>query len=279
MRKDGKPVKNIPAFGRIIPYIMSSRQDSQNMFRADIDAKPIDDFINKWRKQDVRISRMTLILSAYLRIVSEHPALNRFVVGKTIYARNHFVVSFVMLKGDSMDGEETVVKIPLELDDSVFDVARKVDDAIIRNREMSNQNSTDELIEKIMRVPLIPSLIVAILKGMDRMGFLPRSIIDASPFHTSLFLSNLASLRMNYIYHHLYEFGTTSEFITMGQQTKTLALVRGEVVEKKMYPLGIVLDERICPGDYFARCFKRLEHFLRNPHLLEERAKSVEFEV
>ncbi len=274
-RADGKKVKNMPAFGRIFPYIMSARHDSQNLFRADIDAAPIDTFINRWRKEGVQITRMGLILTAYLRLVSQNPSLNRFVMGKTIYARNHFVVSFVLLKGQSSAGEETVVKVPLDLADNVFEVSEKVTQAIIQNRDKSNENSMDRLLSGVMRIPLIPSMVVSLLKLLDRMGVLPRSFIDASPFHTSLFLSNLASIRTNYIYHHLYNFGTTSEFITLGQHVKQLALVGGEVVEKKLYPLAIVTDERICPGDYYARCFRQLEHFLKNPEILEQRAEQV----
>jgi len=274
-RADGKKVKNMPAFGKIMPYIMSARHDSQNSFLADVDAAPIDAFINDWRKKGVQITRMSLILAAYLRVVSQNPALNRFVVGKTIYARNHFVCSFVLLKGQSSAGEETVVKVHLDLADNVFEVAEKVTKAIEENRNKANENSMDELLGKIMRVPLIPSFIVSVLKLMDRLGLLPRAVIDASPFHTSLFISNLASIRTNYIYHHLYNFGTTSEFITMGQHIKRLALVGGEVVEKKLYPLAIVTDERFCPGDYYARCFRQMEHLLKNPKLLEERAEQV----
>ncbi len=275
MRADGQVIKKMPAFGRIFPYIMSARHDSQNFFRADIDAAPIDAFINRWRKEGVQITRMSLILAAYVRLVSQNPALNRFVVGKKIYARNHFVASFVLLKGQSSAGEETVVKVHLDLADNVFEVAKKVTEAVEENRNKANENDVDRLLGGIMRIPLIPSLIVSIIKGMDRLGLLPRSIIDASPFHTSLFISNLASIRTNYIYHHLYNFGTTSEFVTLGQHVKTLALVGGEVVEKKLYPLAIVTDERICPGDYYARCFRQMEHLLKNPQILEQRAEQV----
>lgn len=275
MRRDGKRVKNISAFGRIIPHIMPARHDSQNFFRADIDAAPIDAFINRWRKEGIQISRMELILAAYLRLVSQNPALNRFVVGRTIYARNHFTVSFVLLKGKDSEREQTVVKIPMDVGMSVFEVAEQVNKAILENRDKANSNSMDRLLDNLTRIPGLLTFLVAVLKGMDRIGILPRAIIDASPFHTSLFLSNLASIRTNYIYHHLYNFGTTSEFITMGKHVKSLELVRGEVVEKKLYPLAIVTDERICSGDYYANCFRQLESILKHPEQLEKRAEKV----
>lgn len=46
---------------------------------------------------------------------------------------------------------------------------------------------------------------------------LPRKLIDLSPFHTSLFITNLASINTSFIYHHCYEFGTTSVFLCMGK--------------------------------------------------------------
>ncbi len=54
-----------------------------------------------------------------------------------------------------------------------------------------------------------------LVKLMDRCGLLPRKIIDLSPFHTSLFITNLASINTEAIFHHCYEFGTTSVFVCM----------------------------------------------------------------
>ena len=53
--------------------------------------------------------------------------------------------------------------------------------------------------------------IYRILFGVDA-----KAIIDASPFHTSMVVSNLASIRTNHIFHHIYDFGTCGQIITIG---------------------------------------------------------------
>lgn len=55
---------------------------------------------------------------------------------------------------------------------------------------------------------------------LDKHGILPKAIIKASPFHTSAFLTNVASLGIDAIYHHLYDFGTTGIFLAMGKRKK-----------------------------------------------------------
>ena len=116
---------------------------------------------------------------------------------------------------------------------------------------------------------------IGLIKFVDKYFTLPFSIINASPFHTSLFVTNLASIRTNTIHHHLYEFGTTGIFISMGQPKKK-AVVNGETVEEqKIMELGIVTDERIANGHYYGRCFRELNRYLKNPELLETKPETV----
>ena len=110
---------------------------------------------------------------------------------------------------------------------------------------------------------------VGIFKWLDKHGLLPKSIIKASPFHTSLVISNLASIRTNHIYHHCYEFGTTSIIITMGNTREVAKRRGGEIYFEKCMPLGVVMDERICSGSYFAIAFRRFKGYLADPSLLE----------
>ena len=105
---------------------------------------------------------------------------------------------------------------------------------------------------------------------------MPKKIIDASPFHESLLISNLASIRTNHIYHHVYEFGTTSVGITMGNPRVVPRLRRDEVVFERTLPLGVVMDERICSGSYFSSAFKCLLKYMKNPTLLETPPEKIE---
>lgn len=80
---------------------------------------------------------------------------------------------------------------------------------------------------------------------------LPRSIIELSPFHTSLFVTNLASINTPCIFHHCYEFGTTSVFVCMGRPVPDPLAPEG--VRKKIMPMSVVMDERIATGIEYSR--------------------------
>lgn len=272
-RTDGYRVRTNDAMYELVPHIMPKRYDASNSIMQQIDLAPLQDYIRKKRRQGISINHMSIIIAAYLRVVSQNPYLNRFCMNKKIYARNHFCVSFVTLTpGKESD---TVTKLYFNLDDTLFDVNTKVQAAIERIQNPDAENPLDKLMASLLRVPFLVTVAVDILKLLDRFFTLPFSVVDASPFHTSLFVTNLASIRTNTIYHHLYEFGTTGVFVSMGQPRK-IAVPNGETTEeRKIMELGIVTDERIANGHYYGRCFREVSQYFRNPELLETKPESI----
>lgn len=273
-RADGRLIKSLPNFFKIVPHIMKERNDASNFIEVEIDCQPISDYIKSKRKEGIDVGFLSVIIAAYVRAVAAAPRLNRFIINKRIYARNHISVCFVVLKPEINEEEnednETVIKLFFKPTDTILEISEKVNQAIEKNRKASNQNSTDKLLRFLFVIPFIISLLVAALKFFDNIGVLPRKIIDASPFHTSFFVSNMASLRMNPIYHHLYNFGTTSIFCTMGIKTKTTHIKSDDstVIMQKL-PLAITTDERICSGSAYSNSFKYMVGLLKNPELME----------
>jgi len=272
-RADGYRVRTNDAMYELVPYIMPYRYDASNTITVDIDLDLIQDYIRKCRKKGIQMSHMSIIIAGALRLVSQNPNLNRFIMNRKIYSRNHFCVSFVTLQpGKTSD---TVTKLYFNLDDDIFTVNQKVQEAIERTQVPNSQNALDKLMASLVRVPFLVGTAVGILKFIDKYFTLPFSIINASPFHTSLFVTNLASIRTDTIHHHLYEFGTTGIFISMGQPKKKVILNGESVEEHKVMELGIVTDERIANGHYYGRCFRELNKYYKNPELLETRPESV----
>lgn len=272
-RADGYRVRGNDAMYELVPYIMPYRYDASNSVTVDIDLGLMQDYVRKCRKKGINMSHMSIIIAGALRIVSQNPFLNRFVMNRKIYSRNHFCVSFVTLQpGKTSD---TVNKIYFNLDDDIFIVNQKVQEAIERTQEPTSENALDRLMASLVRLPFLVGAAVGVLKFIDKYFTLPFSIINASPFHTSLFITNLASIRTNAIYHHLYEFGTTGIFISMGQPEKRIEKNGETVEERKIMPLGIVTDERIANGHYYGRCFRELNRYYKNPELLETPPEKV----
>ena len=267
MRADGKRVKDLPPIVAAVPYIMPKRYDAQNTVTEYVDEEIIKSYIREKRRAGTRIDHMSVIISAYYKAVQKNPKLNYFVMNSKIYERNHFCVSFVILK-KLPDGrpDETTLKIFLEPTDTVFTVYEKIVTNIEKNSATEQKNSTDKFARMMFSLPLLPKLVVSLAYGLDRLGLLPRKIIDLSPFHTSLFITNLASIKTSFIHHHCYEFGTTSIFICMGKPVPDF--YRGDL-KRKMMPLGIVMDERICTGYEYASFCNDMRKYLKNPEMLE----------
>ena len=98
MRPDGTRVKDLPPLVAAIPYIMPKRYDAWNSVSEIFDEEIIKDFIRTHRRAGVRLNHMSVIISAYYKAVLRNPKLNYFVMNSRIYKRNHFCVSFVILK-------------------------------------------------------------------------------------------------------------------------------------------------------------------------------------
>ena len=250
MRPDGTRVKEASTIVSALPYVMPRRYDAQNFITEYADMEVLRRYIQEKRREGVRIPYMTLILAAYFKAYQENPKINRFIMNSKIYQRNHFCVSFVILKTRA-DGraDETSIKVFFEDGDDIFSI-----------------NNTDKFANFLFAIPILPGLLFGLVKLMDRCGLLPRKIIDLSPFHTSLFITNLASINTNSIFHHCYEFGTTGVFVSMG---KPIANYLTGEYNKKLIPLSVVMDERICTGHEYALFWASLRRYLKHPELLE----------
>lgn len=268
MRADGKRIKNADPMYMVAAYIMDKRVDSMNMITIDIPIEPIKEYISEKRKQGISISHMSVVLSAYVRTVKEFPELNRFVVNKKIYQRNELAVGMVVLKAGQVD-HGTMSKMYFDENNTIFEVNDIINKYVEENRESPEKNGTEKMIKILLSIPGVLPVGIKIFKWLDKHGLLPKSIIDMSPFHMSLGITNLASIRTNHIYHHCYEFGTTSLFLAMGNTREVPKRKGDEIVFEKCMPMGITMDERIASGSYFAIAFRKMRHYLSNPELLE----------
>ena len=274
MRADGRRLKNTDPMYRVAAHIMDKRVDAMNMTTIDIPYEPMQNYVNKKRKEGVNISHMALVISAYLRTMAEYPELNRFVVNKKVYTRNEIAVGMVVLKS-LKDHNGTMSKMYFSADNTVFEVNDIINQYVAENQTAPENNKTEKIIKILLSFPGLLTVGVKLFKFLDKHGLLPKFIIEMSPFHMSLGITNLASIRTNHIYHHCYEFGTTSVFMAMGNLREVPKRKGGEIVFERCLPIGVTMDERICSGSYFATAFKTLKKYLANPELLEQKPEKV----
>ena len=274
-RADGKLLRHTDPMYRVAAHIMSKRSDSMNNITLDIPLEPLETYIRLKKKEGTPLSHMAIILAAMNRVICEFPALNRFVVNKRVYARNEIAIGMVVLKPGT-SGAETMNKIYLRPEDTIFDVNRRINEYVEASRDVADENPTDKIIKTLVGLPGLLRFAVALLKWMDWHNLLPKAIINASPMHNTMVFTNLASIRTNHIHHHAYDFGTTSLVMAAGNTREVPKRTRtGEIVHEKCLPLGLVMDERIATGYYFATAFRRFKEYMKNPALLEEPPEKI----
>jgi hypothetical protein len=256
---------------------MRTRADSQVYYSYDMPISGMDEYIAKKAEDGIKISYMNIIYAAMVRLIAQRPQLNRFVMNCQTYARKDIEISLAIKKNLTDDGEETTIKIPFTGTENIFEVKEILDKAVLENKDTNNENETDILATALSLIPnFLLKIIVSFIMFLDNHGMLPKFIIKASPFHTSAFLTNVASLGIDAIFHHLYNFGTTGLFLAMGKKKKGFIYDDETIKEEKCISLAFVCDERICDGYYFANSVKLFNRYLKKPELLEENIKRVE---
>lgn len=281
-RKEGRRVRSLPAFNKLIPYVMVKKNDACNYFSDSLEVTEIDRFLREKRTEGYKgLGTLHLFIAAYVRAVSHVPGLNRFVSGQRIYARNGIEVVLTVKRALTSEATETTIKVPLSATDTILDVYRKMNQHIDEIKADSGENDAEKTAEALFKIPgLFLKFAIWFLNFLDYFDWLPRSLLGVSPFHGSMIISDLGSLGIPPIYHHLYNFGNLPLFITFGAKRKAYELTReGQPVERKYVDYTVVADERTVDGQYYATAFKYIKYYMYNPRLLEQPPEKVEEDV
>jgi hypothetical protein len=277
-RKEGRKLRTIDPMFRVMPYIMTRRSDSQNFFTEKLDITEAEKFCREQiRSGRKNFSILHVIIAAYIRVVSQRPAINRFVSGQKIYARNNIEVLMTIKKKMALDGEETCIKVVFEPTDTVFDVYDKFNKVVEENKGESEANNTEKMASILRHIPgWLLRCFMKLLNFLDYRGWLPKFILDLSPFHGSLIITSMGSLGIRPIYHHIYDFGNLPVFVAYGAKQQGVKMDdEGSVKKYRYIEMKVTTDERICDGYYFASAFKMVKKLFENPSVLENPPEKV----
>ena len=279
-RKEGRRVRTVQPMNQLMPYIMRTREDAQNHFEDVIDITNIEKYLDLKHKEGYTdMTLLHVLLSAYLRVLSERPALNRFIAGQRIYARKNVECVMVVKKEFSLESPDTCIKVEFDPRDNIYNVYKKFQ--IIAKAAMQETSDFDKTAGTLMKLPrFLLRTIMAFLRFMDYHGILPKALLKVSPFHGSMIITSMGSLGIPAIYHHLYDFGTLPIFISYGNIFTADAIKRDGTRERHHFvTLKVVTDERICDGYYYASGFKRLKRYLLHPEMLDESPESIQEDI
>lgn len=277
-RHDGYKVRTLPPMQYVAVAIMHKRNDAQNLFSGTTDYAYIDEYIRKKREEGLTgFGFMHVIVAAYVRMVSQKPALNRFIAGWRIFKRHEIILSMMVKKSMKVNAQESAIKVRFQPTDTAEDVYRRMEEAINIATAKGDSNTFDSVARVISYLPsFLLRWFVALMQFLDFFGIMPKIVEEASPFHASVYISNLGSLGIPPIYHHLYNFGNVPVFITFGAKRKELALnPDGTTYTRTMIDYTVVTDERTTDGHYLATAFKGLDKLFRSPEKLDTPPEKV----
>lgn len=271
-RKEGRLLRSLPAFAKFVPFIMPTRNDACNQYEESFEVSDVDRRLRKLRVDGYKgIGILHFIIAAYIRGVSMLPGMNRFVVGRRIYARDNIEVVMTVKRSLAIDATETTIKVVFEPTDTIFDVYRKMSEKIDEIKTVEGNNNTEDVAEAMCKAPrFLLRFALTILRIMDYFGWLPQSLLDASPFHGSMIITDLGSLSIGPIYHHIYNFGTLPVFISFGAKRHAYELDRhGNMVDRKYVDCKFVMDERTVDGHYYAQFLQAFRYICQHPEIVE----------
>ncbi len=283
-RKDGRRVRSAAVMTKLMPYIMKRRSDAQNFFTDKLNIEKTERFCrDKVKEGKKNFSVLHVMLAAYVRAVSQRPALNRFISGQKIYSRDDEIVVNMSIKREmTLDAEDTMIKVVFHPGDTVDDVYEKFNKVVSEALASNGASSFDSVAKFLAFIPgIVFRFVVSLLFSLDYFGLLPKFLTnEVSPFHGSMIITSMGSLGIKPIYHHLYDFGNLPVFLSYGsKQTEYKMNADGEVVKHKYIDMNAVTDERIVDGFYYASCFKIIKRCVENPEELLTPPEKIYYDV
>ncbi|MDY4611281.1 MAG: 2-oxo acid dehydrogenase subunit E2 [Sphaerochaetaceae bacterium] len=276
-RNDATLVVDVPQYRRIIPHIMKRRCDALVYQTVEIDLTKTVQFVrqqNRLHPQDHPYRVFEVFIAAIMRTIALRPEVNRFVARYQYWQRNELSLNFVIKEDYTDEAPEHSTPIVMKPDMTLPEMALIINKTIEEARKPANENFTDEAIGFFLHFPLwIVRMVVNLARFLDHMGKAPTALRDADGLHTSVFISNLGSIGLagGSPHHHLYEWGTTSMFVTMGTLRRNRLRNGEKTTFTDTMEVGFTVDERVTDGFYFTNTIRTFQDLLNNPEKLLER--------
>jgi len=272
-RPDATPVRELSAMRRFMPYVSPRRNDSLFYMMQQIEVEAALEYLekrNRERPRDRPITLFHLFLRSSSHALYLRPGVNRFVKAGRLWQRDGEWLTF-SAKREIKDGS------PMLTVKRRFHPARESLDEMVdaiyerlRAGRAGRKTTSDKEMGLLLRLPG-PAIRAALwlARVADHLGLLPRSMIDADPLFTSLFIANLGSIDYPAGFHHLWEYGTASLFGVMGR-------IEPGPGGRRRISVAWTYDERIEDGLYSYYTLEGIRERIEHPELLEQTADRLE---
>lgn len=261
-RRDGRQLHNLPLADKYTPYFTRTKCDASNFYEDSIDVTDAELWLQEHARGNyANMNLLHVLIAAYVRTVSVMPAINRFVSGQRIYARNDITVIIGAARNESDRRSARYVKVSFEPTDNVYDVYRKVGSAVQQIKSGDSSVGKAPFSETVLKLPRpAVQLVFWFLRTLDYFGKLPTDMLDNSPYHGSLSICSLSAHGVRPTYISLGDYGNLP---------MTMSISSDRIRDRLIMNFRVVYDNRIADVHYFTEAFAYFRELVRNPSLLE----------
>lgn len=297
-RSDGIFLRDIPAFTKLLAYIMPKRSEAVIFFEQEFDVTKTLEYVERVNAQETegaataedaataagaesdaapagkkgkRLTFFQVFLTATVRTIALRPRLNRFIAGCRMYQRNRIVFNFVAKRELSESGSEVNVTLSFSPYETIHTLPAKVS-AFVNRVKSGAVTGTDNLVDTLVSFPRWSlRMITRLLFWLDYHNALPFSFTKDLPFFSTVFFTNVGSVGIDAPFHHNFDFGTCGLFVAIGKiRTESVLGPEGKIEERKKVKVSFTYDDRITDGIYCGRAIDLLRSLVEDPSLLEK---------
>ena len=273
-RRDAKLLRDTDALHFIMGIIYPNRADNEAYIAERVNLEPIKAYLAEKNVEGIpfKYTFFHVILTALVKTVTLRPKLNRFYANENYYQRNKITAGFVIKKEFSDGSEEAVALLEARPDATIDTIHEEIRRQVQATRNEQKMNTTDNSMDILNKLPrFLSKTAIRFIRFLDRHGWCPDFLIGDDPNYSSVFLSNLGSIRLRSGYHHLTNWGTSSLFCIIGEKKWTPLYDQNGLVEmRETVDLGLTVDERIADGYYYSKSIRLFKYLLEHPELLEQ---------
>jgi hypothetical protein len=269
-RPDGELVRDLPNLRRIMPYIMRKRNESAVYFEQTLDVGNAERFVRAFNEAhpETRATLFHVVIWASRQGLAEFPNLNRFVAGGRHYQRHGIWISYSAKQRMQKGAPLIVLKREFDPAESFESMVTALQSELQSAKFSGEVNAVDNELKLLLALPgTLRRLIFGFYPVLEAFGLFPRSFIENDPLYATLFLTDMGSLGMDAVYHHLYEYGTIGIFGALGRaHVEHIAEPNtGRVERRRTAVMRWTFDERVEDGLYGGYGLKYVKRLIEDP--------------
>lgn len=274
-RKDAYLVRDADSMHKFMPYLLPNRCDNEACMSELIELTAVNKYVEKLNASNptFKYTIFHVICAAIVKTIALRPKLNWFISGHRLYERKALSISFVVKKRFEDNAFEVLAILDIDRNGGapIAQIHDQVEKIVTSVRKHDKQDGATDVMDVLTKLPRwLLRIVTGILRLLDYYGLVPSSLSKDDPYNSSVFVSNLGSIKMHASYHHLTNYGNNSLFAIIDEKhLHPFFDGDGNCEMRDALRLGLTVDERIADGIYFAKSITLLKKILSNPEVLD----------